>query len=155
MRMNFSLDDLATFIENSSSLQELDLSQNDFVPLHFAPLLKTLAYNKVIRNINLSWNKLIEKDRVQGNKPVFFDTRKLNQMVTEGLVDKYITLPNFNHFSQMNMPGLLVESISRILRYNQNIQCINLESTGLTSQVLVDFVPALRHAKSLICFHLD
>ena len=48
----------------------------------------------------------------------------------------------------------MIECFNNMIRYNHNIQVINLDSTGLTSQVLVGFVPGLRHAKSLICFHL-
>lgn len=61
MKMNFPLDSIASLVKNSHSLQELDLSGNDFQPKHFAPLLKAIAYNKVLRTINLSWNKIIGK----------------------------------------------------------------------------------------------
>jgi len=30
-----------------------------------------------------------------------------------------------------------------------------LDSTGLTTQVLIDLTTAIRHSKSLLCFHLD
>ena len=53
-----------------------------------------------------------------------------------------------------DMPTLIIEAIGRMIRYNKNIQCINLENTGLNSNVLAGFVPALRHSKSLLCFHL-
>lgn len=52
------------------------------------------------------------------------------------------------------MPELVVECIGNVIRYNRNLQSINLDATGLNSAVLAGFVPALRHAKSLICFHL-
>lgn len=52
------------------------------------------------------------------------------------------------------MPKLVIESIGRILRCNKNIQCINLDNTGLNAFVLCHLVPYLRHAKSLLCFHL-
>ena len=53
-----------------------------------------------------------------------------------------------------DMPQLLVESMTHLIRYNNNIQCINLDNTGLNEKVLVGLVPGVRHAKSLLCLHL-
>ena len=49
---------------------------------------------------------------------------------------------------------MVIESIGRLILYNLNIQCVNLDNTGLNSKVLAGFIPYLRHAKSLLCFHL-
>ena len=65
MKLNFALDDLAQLVQNSEALQDLDLSCNDCVPMHFESLLKALAYNHTLHTVNLSWNTLIDrKDQV-------------------------------------------------------------------------------------------
>ena len=43
---------------------------------------------------------------------------------------------------------------SKLIRFNKQIQSIILDNTGLNSQVIAGLVPALRHAKSLLCLHL-
>ena len=48
MKINFGLRDLASLVSNSEFLSELDLSCNDCMPHHFAPLLKALAHNKTL-----------------------------------------------------------------------------------------------------------
>ena len=68
--------------------------------------------------------------------------------------DQLVDLEYLDHLKVNDMPQLLIESIGRIVRFNYNLQSINLENTGLNSQVLVGFLPALRHSKSLLCFHL-
>lgn len=60
MHINFALDDLARLVRTSTCLTELDISGNDAKPVHFANLLKALAFNKVIHNLNLSWNKILD-----------------------------------------------------------------------------------------------
>ena len=52
------------------------------------------------------------------------------------------------------MPRLVIEAIGRLIRHNKNIQCINLDNTGLNGEVLANLVPYIRHSKSLLCFHL-
>lgn len=61
MKINFGLHDLATLVEKSDCLTDLDLSCNDCLPHHFAPLLKALAYNKTLQIVNLSWNLLLDR----------------------------------------------------------------------------------------------
>ena len=53
-----------------------------------------------------------------------------------------------------DMPQLVINCIGRLIIYNLNIQCVNLDNTGLNSRVLAGLVPYVRHAKSLLCFHL-
>ena len=62
MKMNFPLTNLATFVENSNSLENLDLSGNNLQSLHFVNLLKAIAHNKTLHNINLSWNKILDEN---------------------------------------------------------------------------------------------
>ena len=61
MQLNFALDDLAKLVEDSEYLQDLDISGNDLLPLHLAPLLLVLANNKKLHTLNLSWNQLLDK----------------------------------------------------------------------------------------------
>lgn len=61
MKINFALDDLAALVNESQALQDLDLSHNACLPCHFEQLLKALAHNKTIHNVNLSWNTLISR----------------------------------------------------------------------------------------------
>ncbi len=51
---------VATFIQSSRTLDELDLSWNDLNPKDFTPLLENLNENKNLRILNLSWNTLID-----------------------------------------------------------------------------------------------
>ena len=60
MKINFPLHNLAKIVE-SETLQDLDISANDCLPIHFVPLLKTLAHNKTLHTVNLSWNQLLDK----------------------------------------------------------------------------------------------
>ena len=61
MKISFGLHDLASLVANSDCLAELDLSCNDCLPHHFAPLLKALAHNKTLQVVNLSWNLLLDR----------------------------------------------------------------------------------------------
>ena len=74
MRINFPLDDLAKLVRNSESLTELDISGNDAQPRDFVSLLKALAFNKYIYNLNLSWNKIL--DSTDWNDQVSFELTK-------------------------------------------------------------------------------
>lgn len=42
----------------------------------------------------------------------------------------------------------------QLIRYNRRIQSLQLNNCGLNSQILCGFIPALRHARSLLCLHL-
>ena len=62
MGINFPLTDLAEFVKKSSSLENLDLSGNKLQSMHFVNLLKAIAFNKTLHNINLSWNQILDED---------------------------------------------------------------------------------------------
>ena len=78
----------------------------------------------------------------------------INELIENGLTNLYINRENLDKIKASEVPQLVIESFNNLIRHNRNIQGINLDSTGLTSKVLVGFVPGLRHAKSLLCFHL-
>ena len=71
MKIRFPLNDLAKLVKNSDCLTELDISGNDCQPLDFVNLLKALAFNKNIFNLNLSWNKIL--DSADWNDNVAFE----------------------------------------------------------------------------------
>ena len=52
---------LATFVEKSEYLEDLDISWNDLIPLDFVPLLHVVSTNKTLVSLNLSCNSLIDK----------------------------------------------------------------------------------------------
>ena len=52
---------LARFVEESNYLEDLDISWNDLIPVHFTPLLEVLSRNRTLVSLNLSWNILIDK----------------------------------------------------------------------------------------------
>ena len=60
MKINFQLHKLAQMLEKGT-LQDLDISANNCVPLHFVPLLLALAHNKTLHTLNLSQNQLLDK----------------------------------------------------------------------------------------------
>ena len=61
MKINFGLHGLASLVASSDCLADLDLSSNDCLPQHFAPLLKAIAHNKTLQIVNLSWNLLLDR----------------------------------------------------------------------------------------------
>ena len=54
----------------------------------------------------------------------------------------------------MSPSELLAARFSKLIRYNTQIQHIDLTNTGLSEMFLFNVVPALRRAKSLISFHV-
>ena len=157
MKLNFSLDDLAFFLENSDSLETLDISGNDLRPMHFVKLLKVIAFNKTLHNLNLSWNKLLDMGGIDENKHFldqYFTKMSINELIENNMTNHFIYRETLDNIKMKEIPQLVIESICNLVRYNLSIQSINLDATGLPTHVLVGFVPGLRHAKSLLCFHL-
>lgn len=61
---------IAKFVDESSTLEDLDLSWSDIIPIHFGPLLEVLSRNKKLKSLNLSWNMIIDKSE-QNNEANF------------------------------------------------------------------------------------
>ena len=155
MNISFPLDDLARLVSDSKALSELDISGNDAKPQHFKELFKALAFNKVLHNLNLSWNKIL--DTANWKDKIDFNLRNwcLQEMMEYGgFTPTLIHVESLADLPVKDMPKLVLESIGRMIRHNKNIQCINLDNTGLNPFVLAHLVPYIRHSKSLLCFHL-
>ena len=54
----------------------------------------------------------------------------------------------------MQHPEYVIRCLNEFIRYNRNLQSLNLSNNGLNSQVLVGITQSLRHAKGLLCLHL-
>lgn len=70
VRMNLhthGLQLVAKFLNESSFLEDLDLSWNNLIPSDFKLFLEVLSNNRTLRVLNLSCNMLVEK-RDQNNK---------------------------------------------------------------------------------------
>jgi Ran GTPase-activating protein (RanGAP) involved in mRNA processing and transport len=50
-------------------LEELDLSWNQVSAHNFEKLLKNLAKNKRLRDVNLSWNNMTERETLPSKRP--------------------------------------------------------------------------------------
>ena len=49
------------FVKMSDFLEDLDISWNDLIPIHFPPLLDVISKNRRLKSLNLSWNTMIDK----------------------------------------------------------------------------------------------
>ena len=66
---DFNLDGIAKLLRKSKTLGELDISGNNLQPRHFPELFKALAFNKMLHNLNLSWNEILDRtDQNTSNK---------------------------------------------------------------------------------------
>jgi len=152
MKIDFPLDDLARFVEKTASLEDLDLTGNHLKHVHFAPLMLALARHRELKTLNLSYNSLLARTDWEVPYDFFVQPPALRQMDNSR---QLIQRESLADIKPSQMPQLVVESLGNMIRYNKNIQSINVECTGLNSFVLMHLVPYLRHAKSLLCFHLD
>lgn len=55
----------------------------------------------------------------------------------------------------VTQPEYVINCLNKFIRFNRNLQSVNLSNTGLNSQVLVGITQSLRHAKGLLCLHLS
>ena len=62
---------IARFVDESTTLEDLDLSWSDVIPHHFVPLLEVLSRNRKLKSLNLSWNMII--DKAEQNNEVNFN----------------------------------------------------------------------------------
>lgn len=56
---------------------------------------------------------------------------------------------------QKDHPKFVIHCLELLIRRSKKLQTLNLSNCGLNKQVLVGLVRSLRHAKALLCIHLD
>jgi len=54
--------DIGLLLEESLYLVDLDLSWNLVKPKSYVNLIKALESNRVLKNLNLSWNRLVDDE---------------------------------------------------------------------------------------------
>ena len=57
----------------------------------------------------------------------------INELVSNSLTNLYINRESLDDMKAHEIPQLAIECFNNLIRYNKNIQTINLDSTGLTS----------------------
>ena len=62
-----------------------------------------------------------------------FPTVSINELVENGETNLFIFRETLDDIKADEIPQLVIESFNNLIRYNTNIQGINLDSTGLTS----------------------
>ena len=56
--------------------------------------------------------------------------------------------------SDMNHSELMADRFSKFIRFNTQLQHLDLTNVGLSEVFLFNMLPALRRAKSLVAFHV-
>ena len=135
-----NVEKILEFLDATSTLEELDLSWNNFRPTDFLSMSEHFSKNVVIRVLNLSWNLMIpsnlQKDRSEMQYPIE-KVKFFNRDIWE-----------------MDHAELMAHRFSELIRKNQQLQHLDLANTGLSEVFLFNMLPALRRAKSLIAFHV-
>lgn len=55
------MENVATLVDKSEHIENLDLSWNNLLPLDFTVLLQVLSRNRTLHSLNLSCNNIIDK----------------------------------------------------------------------------------------------
>ena len=73
---------VAKYLDSSEWLEDLDVSWNDLMPLHFNSLLEVVSRNRHLKSLNLSWNMMIDKN-ASNNTFSFKVMSAMEQLVAE------------------------------------------------------------------------
>jgi len=57
--------DLGCLLAESGCLTDFDISWNILKSKSYITLIDALAENRVLKNLNLSWNQLVEAEKIQ------------------------------------------------------------------------------------------
>lgn len=150
-----SLDKIADFVNESQYLEDLDLSWNNFLPLDFGHFFNVLSRNLTLRSLNLSCNTLvdqknqndieIDEDFKSKLEDYVWRRREATHAGERHILDqKYITSYSI----------LIVYGLGELIRHNRIIQSVNLNNCGLNAKILMGLMPAIKHARSLLCLHM-
>ena len=60
-------------VQGSAHLQELDISYNSLGSRPIKNLLEVISENKVLKNLNLSWNKLLDRTETEEEQDEILD----------------------------------------------------------------------------------
>ena len=131
---------LVQFIEQAGELRELDLSWNNFRPQNFVELMNCLRENTGLRSLNLSWNLMYENADQREKSEYQYPTNKAKMFDKED--------------SEMTHSEIMASRFSDLIRFNKNMQHIDLTNTGISEVFLFNMLPALRRAKGLLAFHI-
>ena len=131
---------IVQFMENNCLLEELDLSWNNFKPQDFLDLMNCLQQNVILKVLNLSWNLLIPSSQQRLKSDFNYPVRN----------DKFFDREDY----EMSHAEIMANRFSKLIRYNQTMQHIDLTNTGLSEVFLFQMLPALRRAKGLLSFHV-
>jgi len=134
------MEQIVEFVETSNELEELDLSWNNFRPTNFVLLMTTLQKNGILRVLNLSWNLMIESQEQKEKSEYIYPVNNA----------KFFNREDW----ELSPSEILANRFSYMIRYNVNLQHLNLTNTGLSEMFLFSMLPALRRAKSLLSFHM-
>ena len=121
-----TVDNLVKFIENCTSLTELDLSWNELTPGSMKLLAKSLSKNRRLKYLNLSWNSLTTNENTG-----LSDYKNDESAITKGEIE-------------------VTNYLCKFLKQSPELLSFDLSHTGLSSAMLLKFGPALRRAKALI-----
>ena len=113
---------IAKLVDESAYLEDLDISWNDLIPMHFTPLLEVLSRNKMLKSLNLSWNMIIDKAH-QNNKVNFNKLSAMDTFVQRRLEALAAGHTNVETDAQqaIDHPKTVVYSFNQLIRYNTKI----------------------------------
>lgn len=112
----------------NSYLTDLDVSWNFLGPEAILKLSAALVQNRKLQYLNISWNNIRNTD----------PSKKMNDEKVMSEADED-----------------LIENLVKFVKHNHKLIHLDLGNTGLTKNMLKQFGPALRRARSLVSLHLS
>ena len=155
------MQDLATLVEQSRTLRELDISWNLLKPQSYINLIRSLGENRMLLSLNLSWNSIVDGkelvvDEFSPAPKQPLSARNLRQMMHNSRSprsNKDAPWHEIEHrFSELSTQ--VVDSLCSLIKRNKRLQHVNLEGTGLSEYMLLQIANAISRAKSLVSIHL-
>ena len=117
-----AIEKVARFVDESVFLEDLDVSWNDLIPMHFTPLLEALSRNRKLKSLNLSWNTII--DKADQNNKVSFEVRSaLDDYVAErqnAIEQGKVNIENEKDKAD-DHPKYVIYCFNQFIRYNTKL----------------------------------